>query len=132
MSSRQLLSLERDRPLWMALRWQTAPWLDADYAISLRLYNAEGEKAFQEDVVLWSPRHWPTSRWSGDVPVDTLYLLAIPVDFPVGNYELRLVIYNFETLVPTVELGVWEPEKTLARLRLADVQQTEALLRALN
>ena len=33
-----------------------------------------------------------------------------------------LVVYNFETLVPTVELGVWEPEKTLARLRLTEGQ----------
>ena len=122
MSSRQLLSLERDRPLWMALRWQTAPGLDADYAISLRLYNAEGEKAFQEDIVLWSPRHWPTSRWSGDVPVDTLSLLDYSEDLTAGRYELRLVVYNFETLAPTVEIGVWEPEVTLAQLRLTEVQ----------
>ncbi len=122
MSSRQLLSLERDRPLWMALRWQTAPGLDIDYAISLRLYNAEGEKAFQEDIVLWSPRHWPTSRWSGDVPVDTLSLFDFSEDLAAGGYELRLVVYNFETLAPTVEIGVWAPEVTLAQLRLTEVQ----------
>ena len=39
MSSRQLFDLGRDRPLWMALRWQTAPGLEVDYAISLRLYQ---------------------------------------------------------------------------------------------
>ena len=122
MLSRQLIRLERDRSLWMALRWQTAPGLDVDYAISLRLYNAEGEKAFQEDVVLWNPRHWPTSRWSGDVPVDTLYLLNFPADLPASEYALRLVVYNGETLVPTVEIGVWEPEVIVARLRLADAQ----------
>ena len=33
-----------------------------------------------------------------------------------------MVVYDFETLVPTVEIGVWEPEVTLARLRLAEVQ----------
>jgi len=32
-----------------------------------------------------------------------------------------MVVYNFETLEPTVEIGVWEPETTLARLRLGGV-----------
>ena len=101
---------------------QITPGLDVDYAISLRLHDAAGEKVFQEDAVLWDREHLPTSYWSGDVPVDTLALLAIPANLPAGNYELRLVVYNFETLVPTVELGVWEPEKTLARLRLTEGQ----------
>ena len=48
--------------------------------------------------------------------------LDFPEDLPAGNYELRLVVYNFETLVPTVEIGVWEAETTLARLRLAETQ----------
>ena len=122
MSSRQLLSPERDRPLWMALRWQTTPGSDVDYAVSLRLYNAEGERVYQEDIVLWSPSHLPTSYWTADVPVDTLALLAVPADLPAGNYELRLVVYNFDTLAPTVERGVWEPETTLAHLRLAESQ----------
>ena len=121
MSSRQLLSLERGRPLWFALKWQTASDLDVDYVVSSRLYNAEGEMVYQEDEVLWNPEHWPTSHWSGDVPVDTLSLLNIPPNLPAGEYALRLVVYNFETLVPTVEIGVWEPEMTLAQLRLEEV-----------
>ena len=42
MSSRQVLKLGRDRPLWMALQWQIAPGLEVDYSISLRLYGVEG------------------------------------------------------------------------------------------
>ena len=122
LSSQQLLDLGRDWPLWMALRWQTAPGLDVDYSISLRLYNVEGERAYQEDAVLWNPNHLPTSHWSADEPVDFLTLLAVPADLPAGIYELRLVVYNFETLVPTVEIGIWEPETTLARLQLAEFQ----------
>ena len=34
-----------------------------------------------------------------------------------------MVVYDFETLTPTVETGVWEPEVTLARLRLAHIQR---------
>ena len=122
LSSRQLLNLGQDRPLWMALQWQTAPGMDIDYVISLRLYNAEGERAYQEDAVLWDPTHMPTSHWSADEQVDTLSILSFPAYLLPGEYELRLVVYNFETQAPTVQVGVWEPELVLARLRLAEVQ----------
>ena len=122
MSSQHALELERGRPLWMALRWQITPGLGIDYAISLRLYDAAGERAYQEDAVLWNPVHRPTSSWSHEEAVDTTALLTFPADLPAGEYELRMVVYDFETLTPTVEIGVWEPELTLARLRLAEVQ----------
>ena len=122
LSSRQLLDLGRGRPLWMTLHWKTAPGLDVDYAISLRLYNEEGARVYQEDSVLWNPRHFPTSYWSAEAPVETLALLAVPADLPYGDYELRVVVYDFETQVPTVQESVWEPELTLARLRLAEVR----------
>ena len=48
--------------------------------------------------------------------------LEFPSDLPPGEYELRLVVYDFETLKPTVELGVWEPETTLTRLQLGELK----------
>ena len=119
-SSQELLDLTRNRPLWMAIQWKTVPGLDVDYAISLRLYNEEGEIAHQEDSVLWSRIHSPTRHWSAGQSVDTLVMLDIPSDLPFGEYELRLVVYNFETQAPTVQIDVWEPETTLARLRLTE------------
>ena len=56
-------------------------------------------------------------RWS--IPCSTLNL---PADLPPGDYELLMVVYNFETQVPIVQVGVWEPEALLARLRLAEVK----------
>ena len=120
MSSRQLFDLGRDRPLWMALRWQTAPGLEVDYAISLRLYNDEGERAHQEDFVPRSRLDLPTGQWWAEEEIDFQTVLAVPADLPAGDYELRLVVYDTETLVPAVEIGVWEAETTLARLRLAE------------
>ena len=61
LTSRQLLNLERGRPLWMVLQWETVSELDVDYAISLRLYNAEAERSFQEDSVLKSSFVSPTA-----------------------------------------------------------------------
>ena len=123
LSSQQLLNLGRKPSLWGVLQWQTDPGLDVDYAASLRLYNAEDEVVYQDDDLLWQPmNHWPTSQWSPKEPVDTLFHLDFPVDLPPGDYELRLVVYDFLTQTPTVQQGTWQPEITLARLRLAELQ----------
>ena len=118
----QLLSLGQARSLWVALQWQTNPSLDADFAISLRLYSPDGANSYQRDVVLGNPDHARTSRWSADEAVDTLFHLDFPDDLLPGEYELRLTVYNAETLIPTVEIDVWEPELVLARLRLTETQ----------
>ena len=121
LSIRQPLPLERDRTLWSVLQWQTSPGLDIDYAISLRLYNAAGEMAHQADDVLWKPtNHSPTSQWPADEEVESLFHFDLPADLLAGDYELRIVVYDFETQAPTVQVGVWEPESVLARLRLAE------------
>lgn len=119
--SQQLLKLGRERPLWGVLQWRIGPGLAVDYAISLRLYNVEEEMVYQADELLWQPaNHWPTSQWPANEPVNTLHQLDLPADLPPGEYELRMVVYNFETQAPTVQQDVWEPESTLARLRLAE------------
>ena len=118
--SQQLLNLAQDRSLWVSLRWQTTPGLDTDYAVSLRLYNAEGERTYQDDYVLGNSTFARTRHWSADEAVDTLFHLDLPAELPSGEYELRLIVYGAETLTPTVEIGVWEPELLLARLRLAE------------
>ena len=122
LSFRQLLNLGQDRSLWVALKWRTAPGLDIDYAISLRLHDAEGAGVYQKDSVLWRPDHSYTGSGGPYELFDTLVQLEFPGDLPTGAYELRLVIYDSKTLKPTVELGVWEPELTLALLRLTKVQ----------
>jgi len=116
----QPLNLGPERSFWGVMQWRTEPGLDTDLVISLRLYNSDGERAFQEDAVLWNPDHWPTSYWSANSPVETMILLHLPPDLPPGDYELRMVVYDFETQLPTVQIDVWEPETTLARLRLAE------------
>ena len=120
LSTEEPLSLGRDRAGWIALRWQTAPELGIDYSISLRLHDSEGGRAYQKDALLLDPRHRRTGRWTADELVDTVYYLDIPADLAPGDYELRLIVYDSATLNPTVELGVWEPEIVLARVRLED------------
>ena len=122
LSSNQQFDLEPDRTWWIAMQWQTAPGLEAIYSISLRLHDAEGSMVYQQDAVLENFVPSPTNRWQAEELVDTLHLLQFPSDFPPGEYDLRLVVYDFETLKPTVELDVWEVEKTLARLRVGELE----------
>ena len=120
-SSNQLFKMDQDRSWWLAMQWQTAPGLEVVYSISLRLHDAESSKVYQRDAVLENSTPNPTNRWQADELVDTIHLLEFPSELPPGEYELRLVVYDFETLKPTVELGVWEPETTLTRLQLGEL-----------
>ena len=115
-------TLEGNRSLWVALQWLTHPDLDVDYAVSLRLHSPEGASVYQRDqrLILARLNYQHTSSWPAGEAADTLVRFPIPSSLPAGAYELRMVVYNAETLVPTVEIGVWEPEMVLAQMRLAD------------
>ena len=104
------------------MQWQTAPGLEAVYSISLRLHDAEGSVVYQQDAVLENFAPSPTNKWQAEELVDTLHFLEFPSDLSPGEYELRLVVYDFETLKPTVELGVWEAEKTIAQLQVGELK----------
>ncbi len=119
-SSQQMLELGQDRSFWVGLQWETTPGLETDYAVSLRLYNSEGEMSFQDDHVLGNSTFARTRHWAAGEPVDTLFHLDLGADLRPGEYELRLIVYGADTKVPTVEIGVWEPELLLARVRLED------------
>ncbi len=116
LSSREVISLRRDLPLWVGMRWQTAPGLGVDYAVSLRLHDRNGARALQQDEVLTDRDSMTTSQWSAHEPVDTWFSIEFLSHMPPGEYELRLVVYNIRTLTPTVEIDVWEPDILLARV----------------
>ncbi|MXX26752.1 MAG: hypothetical protein F4Z82_15060 [Caldilineaceae bacterium SB0668_bin_21] len=114
------LNITEGNPFWLAMQWQTAPGLDTDFAVSLRLHDAEGSGVLQRDYVLWRPDHSSTGGgWSAE-PFDSLHLIELPADLPSGYYEMRIVVYDIESLKPTVELGVWEPETTIAHLHFGE------------
>lgn len=119
-SFQQPRSLEPAVPLWMAFRWQVKPELATDFSVSVRFYNAEGEVVLQQDSVLWNPLHEPTSQWDSEKEVETLLQLDLPPDLPPDLYQPALVVYDLESLTPTVQIGIWEPELLLPKLRLAE------------
>ena len=118
LSTQQQINLGPERTFWIAKQWQTAPGLDKEYAVSLRLHDSEGGGVYQRDIVLLNPNYTSTNNWTPEQPVETLYHMEIPPDLEPGKYELRLVVYDYESLKPTVELGVWKPEAVLAHLQV--------------
>ena len=123
LAAQQIISVNDSRLLWVDLQWQTHAELDVDYAVSLRLHNDQGERVYQKDQWLLLGSHYvPTSQWLANEPINTHFLFPVAPHVPVGQYELRLVVYNIETQTPTVVVDVWKPEVALAKIRLADPQ----------
>ncbi len=122
LSSRRGFELKSGSSWWIAFQWQNAPGLEGVFSISLRLHDSEGRAVYQHDSILENSQPLTTNRWQPDEPVDTLHLLDLPADFSPGKYELRLVVYDFESQKPTVELGVWEPETLLTSLKISRIQ----------
>ena len=122
LSSRELIVLRQDLALWVGMRWQITPGLAVNYAISLRLHDKWSRRVFQQDEVLTNSDSRLTRNWSAQEPVDTWFPLDLPADLPPGDYELRLVVYNIESLTPTVEIDVWEPDVLVARLQSGEGQ----------
>ena len=123
--SQQTNNLDGGGSLWVALQWQTETGLETDFAISLRVKSADGQNIYQTDHVLGDSTFARTRDWFADLPVDTLFHLDLPADLPPGEYELNLIVYNTETLIPTVEIEVWKPELLLTRLLLQENRRQE-------
>ncbi len=119
LATQEVVEIDGAETIWVALRWEDEAGSDISYAASLRLYAAGEEEGWvvQEDADL--PRSGGASTGqTARVQYDKLMQLAVPPDIPTGDYELRLTVYNTETLQPAVQVGVWEPEVLLARIRL--------------
>ena len=120
LSTRELIELGQDRTMWVAMQWQEIVDSDQEYATSLRLHPVkdQGSWVYQEDLKLWKPVSTLPAVLTPGTLIDTLARLDLPDELPNGEYELRLVIYDAETLQPVVQDGTWEPKLLLARLRL--------------
>jgi len=78
--------------------------MDADYKISLRLMNPDGERIAQTDRVLLHTFHQGTSLWPPE-PVNEYYLLPVPAEASLGKYTVSAVIYHPDSLAPLITAG---------------------------
>jgi hypothetical protein len=119
--SGQQLSLTEDlfyvdsQGIWIVFHWRATAHPQADYRLSLRLHDQEGNLVYQQDWGIWNWVHDPPSQWLPGEESESLHILVPPAHLPEGVYELRLVVYDMDTLIPTVEVGTWAAEHLLAR-----------------
>ena len=122
-AAREILNLGQDPKNWVALQWITGPDLGINYSFFLRLHDEGGAGVYQTDTSLWKPNHTLTGSGGPSTQFDSVFQFLLPADLLPGEYDLRLVAYDSETLKPTVEVSNWEPEVTWTRLRWVEGRQ---------
>jgi hypothetical protein len=101
-----VMSPHRQTTVRLTLYWQVLAPVGADYKVSARLLDGEGNQTAQMDDV---PVHntYPTSRWKVGETIADVYDLAVPPGTPPGQYRLLVILYQPDTLaeVGRAELG---------------------------
>lgn len=90
------------QPVGVTLRWQRVPGGAVTRPLKARvaLYDAADNRLAQADERLLNDRHLAPSEWSdGDHPLN-VYLIETQPDLTAGDYKLKLLIYDAETLEP--------------------------------
>ncbi len=101
-----VMSPHQQTTVRLTLHWQVIATVGADYKVSARLLDVEGNQVAQIDDV---PVHstYPTSRWKAGETLADVYDLTVPSDTPSGQYRLLVILYEPDTLaeVGRAELG---------------------------
>lgn len=90
------------RPVPVTIRWRRANGEVSDRPLKARvaLYNAAGKRLTQADERLLNDRHLAPSEWSPQDRPLNVYLLETSPELVEGEYELRVLVYDAETLAP--------------------------------
>lgn len=88
-------------PLPVAIRWRRsdAP-VERPLKARVALYDVSGNRVAQADERLLNDRHRAPSEWSAEDSPLNVYLLVPDTPLPPGSYELRLLVYDADTLAP--------------------------------
>lgn len=95
-------SIAPGKSLPVVIRWQRGPSdiPPRPYKARVALYNDEDARLVQSDERLLNDRHVMPAYWeTNDQPLN-VYGLALPADLPAGSYQVRLLVYDGETLEP--------------------------------
>ncbi|MEZ4676141.1 MAG: glycosyltransferase family 39 protein [Caldilineaceae bacterium] len=86
----------------VAIRWQRVRGGVVERPLKARiaLYDAQGNRIAQADERLLNDRHRLPAEWDDEEQPLNLYLLETPAGLAAGSYELRLLVYDADTLEP--------------------------------
>lgn len=90
------------RPIDVALRWMRIPGGTVERPLKARvaLYDADDNRLAQADERLLNDRHVAPPAWSEDDRPLNVYQLDAAEPLAPGAYELRLLVYDAESLEP--------------------------------
>jgi hypothetical protein len=88
-----VMSPHQQATVRLTLHWQILAPVGADYKVSARLLDGEGNQIAQVDNV---PVHntYPTSHWKADETIADVYDLTVPPGTPSGPYHLLVILYD--------------------------------------
>ena len=119
LSTQQPVDLRKQPDFWSAMQWLTAAELITEFATSQRLHSSEAGGVYQKDTVRLNTNHSRTSNWAAVTAVETLYHSEILADLKSGQYDLRRIVFKFDSQEPTVKLGVGKSEAVIDKLKSA-------------
>ena len=105
-------------PIWLALAFRANQPILSNLRLSLRLYNAAGERVDLEEYEMLDVVERPTNEWVVGNESQIYPIFQLPPDLAQGHYQVRLLIYDVDSLAPTVQVGIWEPELSLLDIDL--------------
>jgi hypothetical protein len=113
----------------LVIRWKlvTEGRTDRPLKARLALHEPGGSRILgQDDRPILNDRHLLPAEWSTEDRPLNVYTVPIPADLPPGAYEIRLLIYDAETLAPLTYVDLaGNPagiEATLGRVRVTNDQ----------
>ena len=106
--------VQAGKSAWATLHFSLLRQTDADYRVSLRLRDPDGNVLSSTDRDLLNDRHFHTSAWPVDDPrlnqAINVYMLPLPPDTSPGDYCLEVVVYGEDTLEALPVVGVSSSE----------------------
>lgn len=89
-------SLSADRPLNLALHWQTTDQPTTDYTVFTQLIGPDGQVWGQQDNQPQDGRY-PTSWWQTNDKIVDRYQIPLKAGAPAGEYQLLVGMYILQT-----------------------------------
>lgn len=78
----------------VTIYWRALADLQADYSISLRLFNEAGQEIFKVDSLHPVLGTYPTSKWREGEVVSDYYEIPLPHSLPAGRYRWGVLVYR--------------------------------------
>lgn len=108
---------ETGRSVWAAIRWRVKD-AQADYKVSGRLRDAEGNVIGQDDRFLISDRHLRARYWQPGEEAYNVYILRPTGEMSPGTYTITALVYHPDTLAAIPVVGGEGVEYALGTLSI--------------